>query len=116
MKKIVYGALALFPGLALAQTPNTTGLTSIVNFIRDTVRTLIPVFFGIAVLAFFWGLIEYIRSAGDPKKAAEGKSIMIYGILAIAVMLSIYGITYWLQNVVGITNNSPIPVPTVTGL
>ncbi len=116
MKKIVYALLAFSPVLALAQNPNFTGLDSMVAFITRTVRSLIPIFFALAIIYFFWGLIEFIRSAGDPKKAAEGKSIMIYGVIAIAVMISIYGLVSWLQNLLGVTNNAPLPIPTVIGL
>ncbi len=116
MKKIVYAVLAFAPGLALAQNPNFTGLNSIVTFIKDTVRALIPVFFGLAIIYFFWGLIEYIRSAGDPKKAAEGRTIMIYGVIAIAIMISIYGLTAWLQGVFGINANATANIPVVNGL
>ncbi len=116
MKKIVYAVLAFAPGLALAQNPNFGGLDSIVAFIGRTVRSLIPIFFGLAIIYFFWGLIEYIRSAGDPKKAAEGRSIMIYGVIAIAIMISLYGLVAWLQNVLGISSNATANIPVVNGL
>lgn len=110
MKKIIYSALAFAPALALAQTPNTAGLTAIVTFIANTVRTLIPVAFGLAVLYFFYGIAKYVSSAGDPKKADEGKSIMIYGVIAIAVMASIWGLVGWLQNLFG-ANIAPVTQP-----
>lgn len=114
MKKIIYTALSLAPVAAFAQ--QTQPLTNIVNFISATVAALIPIMVGLALVFFFWGLIKYIRSAGDPKAAAEGKSIMIYGIIAIAVMLSVYGLVFWLQNVLGVTSNAPIAPPVVPGL
>ena len=116
MKKFIYGVLAFGPVLALAQTPNTSGLTAIVTFIGTTVRSLIPIMFGLAVVYFFWGLTKYIRAAGDPKGAAEGKSIMIYGVIAIAIMASIYGLINYLQGLFGISATGTVQVPTVTGL
>jgi hypothetical protein len=118
MKKVIYAVLASVPALGFAQSPNLTGLDAIVAFIAKTVGALIPIIFGLAIIYFFWGLIQYIRSAGDPKKAAEGKSIMIYGVIAIAVMISIYGLVFWLQNLLGISPTStPVGgVPSVPGL
>ena len=114
MKKIVYGILAFAPALALAASFDN--LTAIVTFLTNTVRSLIPIFFALAIIYFFWGLVEYIRSAGDPKKAAEGKSIMIYGVIAIAVMVSIYGLVEYLRITFGVSNISTLPTPTVNGL
>ena len=116
MKKIVYGLLAFGPVLALAQTTNTSALTEIVTFIASTVRSLIPIMFGLAIVYFFWGLIKYIRSAGDPKAAGEGKTIMIHGVIAIAVMASIFGLVLWLQGIFGISDVTTATPPTVKGL
>jgi hypothetical protein len=117
MKKVIYGALSFMPALAFAQTaPNLTNLDAIVAFFSRTVRALIPIIFGLAIVYFFWGLIQYIRSAGDPKAAANGKSIMIYGVIAIAVMISIYGLVAWLQNLLGVSSIGTVTPPTVNGL
>ena len=113
MKKFIYGVLAFGPVLALAQTPNTTGLTAIVSFIGTTVRSLIPIMFALAIVYFFWGLTKYIRSAGDPKGAAEGKSIMIYGVIAIAVMASIYGLVNYLQALFGVNQTGTVQIPNI---
>lgn len=114
MKKVIYAALAFSPVMAFAQ--QLGGLTNIVLFIQSTVRALIPIAFGLAIVYFFYGLAQYIRSAGDPKKAAEGKSIMIYGTIAIAVMISIYGLAEWLRNVLGVSNTTTGTAPTVSNL
>ncbi len=115
-KKAIYAAMSFGPVLALAQAPDFGNLDAIVDFITRTVRSLIPIFFALAIIYFFWGLIEYIRSAGDAKKAAEGRSIMIYGVIAIAVMISVYGLVVWLQNLFGISDVTSLPIPTVEGL
>lgn len=116
MKKFIYGIVSFSPVLALAQSVNTTALDQIVAFFARTVRALIPIMFGLAIVYFFWGLIQYIKSAGDPVAAGKGKSIMIYGAIAIAVMLSIYGIAFWLQGLFGISNIGTVTPPSVGGL
>ena len=116
IKGIIYTLLAFAPVLTFAQNANTQVLTDIVSFIANTVRSLIPIMFGLAVVYFFWGLITYLRAAGDPKKAGEGKTIMIYGVIAIAVMASIFGLVAWLQGIFGIDATTTARPPTVTGL
>lgn len=61
------------------------------------VNILLWVFSSLAVLMFFWGIMKYIKSAGDAKAAQEGKSIMIYGAIALFVLFSIFGIIRFLR-------------------
>ena len=102
--------------LADAKQADLSFLNGLVTSVGKAVSGIIPIMFALALIWFFWGLIKFIRSAGDPKEAANGKSIMIYGVIAIAIMASIYGLVGWLQGVVGIDNNVTIAPPTVTGL
>lgn len=117
MKKLIYTALSFSPVLALAQSGvGTVGnLTSLTTSIGTLLGRFIPLLFALALIYFFWGLVKYIQAAGDPKAAAEGKSIMIYGIIAIAVMVSIYGLVAWLQSTLGVQGGS-VTLPTVPGL
>ena len=117
MKKLLYGALAFSPILALAQTAGTqtivntatgwaTGFTTVIN-------TLIPAFFGLAVIYFFYGMAKYILAAGDPEKASEGKSIMIYGVIALAVMATLYGLINFIAGTVGVSQNGTVSLPKI---
>ena len=114
MKKFIYVALSFAPVVAFAQ--GISGLTTLVDSIGGIVAKVIPIMFALAIIYFFWGLIQFIRSAGDPKKASEDKSIMIYGVIAIAVMVSIYGLVAWLQTNLGVDTTASVTLPTVPGL
>jgi predicted PurR-regulated permease PerM len=113
MNKIIYGAMSLFPVLAFAQGAGGTlsNLTGFVTQAKAIIDLLIPMAFALAIIYFFYGVAKYIGKAGDPKEAAAGKSIMIYGVIAIAVMASLYGIIAYLQNTVGVTTGNTITVP-----
>ena len=108
MKKVIYAVLTFAPVLALAQagTTNLSGVSNLVGSIGGIINKIIPVLFALAILYFFWGIVTYIRSAGNPEEAAKGKSIMIYGIIAIFVMASVYGLVSWLQGTLGISGNN----------
>ncbi len=118
MKKVIYGLMSFAPVLAFAQAPTTDFgfLENLVRQVGNAIALVIPIMLGLAIIYFFWGLVQYIKSAGDPKAAAQGKSIMIYGIIAIFVMVSVYGIVGWLQGVIGIDANAGINEITVPGL
>jgi hypothetical protein len=105
MKKFIYPVLALVPTLAFAQSLGN--LDSLVINIRNLINNILPVLLALAVLYFFWGLITYIRAAGDPKKADEGKSIMIWGIVALFVMVSVWGLVNILVRSFNLDNTAP---------
>ena len=95
-------ALALtLPALASAATLlNTLALANTV------LNAAIGLFITLAIVVFFWGLIMYLAKAGEEK--AKGLSIMFYGVLAIFVMVSIWGIIRLLQSTFSVTSTSPV--------
>jgi len=68
------------------------GIQELIIATRGVVNTLIPVIFALALLLFFWGVAKFILQSGDPEARKEGKQIMIWGIVALFVMTSIWGI------------------------
>jgi hypothetical protein len=52
---------------------------------------------GLALIFFFWGLARLIFSAGDEKGREDGKKIMLWGIIALFIMFSVWGIVQLLQ-------------------
>lgn len=63
---------------------------------------------GLAVLVFFWGIIQYVISQGDSKKLEEGRKVMLYGIIGLAAMVSVWGIVNLLVfTVFGTTAGDP---------
>lgn len=109
MKKFVYTVLSFAPALALAQSLG--GIPSLVSNIGNLFRSILPVLYGLAILYFFWGLIQFIRNSGDEKAQGAGKSMMIYGILALFVMVAINGILVWLGGTLGIQQGGSVTLP-----
>ena len=101
------------PVLAFAQALGN--IDALVVAFGSIIKKVIPIVFALAIIYFFFGLIKFIRSAGDPKAAAEGKSIMIYGVIAIAVMISVYGLVAFLVSSFCLTNTTISP-PCVIGV
>ncbi len=66
------------------------------------VSKTIPVVVGLALLYFFWGLSKFILRAGDEKAREEGKQIMLWGVIALFVMVSIWGIVDFIARDLGV--------------
>ncbi len=106
MKKSLAGIILLFfPSIAFA----VDDLNSLVNMLLGLVNTTIPLLFGIATLGFMWGMIKFIYHADDPKARADGKYIMIWGIIALAVMMSVWTLAITLKNSVFPSASTPVP-------
>ena len=119
MKKVIYAIMAsgaVFTPVLTFAAVNFDELLDLERQLGELIGKVIPIIFALAIIYFFWGVVQYIRGAGDPKKASERKSLMIYGVLAIAVMVSVYGLVTWLQDTLGISTTATIILPTVPGL
>ena len=110
MKKIIGAGLAFAPFLAFAQLEATEGF---INTIGRFIAILTPIVFALALLYFFLGLAQFIMASGDPEKASEGKSKMIWGIIALFVMATVFGLISFIQGELGIDAEDTITVPSV---
>lgn len=99
-------AAFLLPVAVFAATGQGT-LDETVRSIGSLVALAIPIAAALALLAFFWGLALYLFNFGEGKEDAQkkGRNLMIYGILAIFVIVSVFGIARLLQKSFGIQEN-----------
>lgn len=94
------------PAITAAQTTAAQGLLGTLALANRILNGLVGLMILLAILAFFWGLIQYLFSGEEMK--AEGLKKMFYGVIAIFVMVSIWGIIKLLQNTFGVTQNTSI--------
>lgn len=87
----------------------------LVGGIQGIADLLIPLVVSLGLLFFFWGLAVFILNAGDPEARGKGVSIMIWGIVALTVMLSIWGIIELISEIFGIEDIGSVDVPSVGG-
>lgn len=64
------------------------GVEFLIYQLQRIVSSLVPLLIGVAVVVFCWGIIKYLFT-GDKE---QGKTIMVYGIVALFVMTSIWGL------------------------
>lgn len=91
----------LFPSMLVAQTPQNFRQVS--DLFVDLLTSLIPILVGGAMLVFFWGLIKYLTKINDANAHKQGKDLMLWGIVTIFVMLSLWGIVRFMQRSIGIS-------------
>lgn len=115
MKKSLITSLFIstfFPVFAYAQLTKTgTFFERVLEIVKGT---LIPLVFTLALLYFFWGVAKYIWSA-SPGNKEEAKTIMIWGVVALFVMTSVWGLVSFLQTELNIDRNTNGQIPTIGG-
>ncbi|OHA91206.1 MAG: hypothetical protein A2758_01900 [Candidatus Zambryskibacteria bacterium RIFCSPHIGHO2_01_FULL_49_18] len=84
--------------------------TDLVRLFIDLINPLITILVALALLVFFKGLVGFIAKSGDAKTHAEGRSLMIWGLIGLFVMVSIFGILRFAFNEFGFRN---FAVPTL---
>ncbi|MSR71010.1 hypothetical protein EXS62_03145 [Candidatus Kaiserbacteria bacterium] len=71
--------------------PNATLATAVTSII-SLINYLMPLLAGIALLVFFWGIIRYLWSAGDSHSKVSGREAIVWGLVALFVIFSLWGI------------------------
>lgn len=110
MKKISL-AVALFVLPVLASAEELSNIKKLVIAIGDIIELLIPIVFALALLYFFWGLGRYILGTGQGKE--DGKSIMVWGIVGLFLMASVWGIVKFIGDALGVGTNTTVTTPSV---
>lgn len=114
MKKVILAALALTPAFVFAQSLGN--LQTLVQSIGTLVGLALPIVVGLALLAFFWGLVKFIFAQGNEEAKTDAKKIMLWGLIALFVMVSVWGLINFIGTAFGIGQGDTVVVPTVPGL
>ena len=93
MKKILISAsilLSSLPAIALAANTVKLGyLDSLITGATGLTKNLLVFLISLAVVWFIWNVIKYTMSSDEEAKG-KAKSQMIWGVIAIAVIVSIW--------------------------
>jgi ribose/xylose/arabinose/galactoside ABC-type transport system permease subunit len=113
--RVLAAALAFSPALAMAQGFGSNGVIGLLDAAGYLVGRLLPFIVALTVLVFLWGIFKYVLAGGDPDKRSEAKGYIIWGIIGLAVMISVSGLVNFLSRTFGL-DNSPLQPPNVSNL
>lgn len=87
-----------------------TNLSAVFHMVGCIIgNALIPMLVSLSIIVFMIGIIKYIGGAGDATKREEGRIFMLYGIVALFVMVSIWGLVGIISGTFGLSNTPLIP-------
>jgi uncharacterized membrane protein YidH (DUF202 family) len=103
MKKFIAFATAsgavLAPMLAFAQTG--AQLYTILGIVQNIINIIIPILITAGIAYFIYGVVSYVSSK-DEEKRKEARQIMIYGVIGLFVIVSIWGLIRSLGSATGV--------------
>ncbi len=115
MKKLTQGAVVggalMLPMLAFAQIP--TQLNNWIEATRAIINALIPIAIALIFLMIIWNAFKLVQADGEEK--GEYRDQLIKMIVVFFVVLSIYGIVYFIGKTLGIGQGGSAAIPCVTG-
>jgi Type IV secretion system pilin len=72
----------------------TAGSTfsSAIQSLISIINLLVGVLSALAIVVFFWGLVRYIKDSGDAHDHAEGRERILWSLIALFILFSLWGI------------------------
>jgi len=91
---------SLYVGAALcALTPLLSAASGAKTFSQILSENILPMITSainliviITFLVFVWGVVRFIQGSGDDKRRAEERQFLVWGTLALFLMVSVWGI------------------------
>jgi Type IV secretion system pilin len=69
--------------------------------ITYVVNPLVDLLIGLAVIYFLYGVFNFVRNAENPEKRIEGAKHILWGVVGIAIMFSVFTFTRIIKNTIG---------------
>jgi len=101
--KLKYALITILvlPSVVLAAST----LNDIESAALNILNLVVPLFIAAAVVVFLWSVLKYINSGDNAETREQAKSLMIYGVIAIFVMVSVWGLVGVLRNMFTLNGN-----------
>ncbi|OGZ07799.1 MAG: hypothetical protein A3D65_05725 [Candidatus Lloydbacteria bacterium RIFCSPHIGHO2_02_FULL_50_13] len=95
----------LLPNIAYAATTPPAVLTFVGKISTNILNPIIAILFALAFLYFVWGVAKYIWSPDNEKARTDGQKAMLWGIVGMFIMVSVFGIMRFLISSIGADPN-----------
>jgi hypothetical protein len=99
--------LAFFPLITFAAVTDVKTLLQLVSNLLGSVMGLL---YMVVFVAFFWGISLFILNTDDDAKRAKGKAWMLWSVIALFVLITIWGLIGLLVRTVQV---NPLIIPPI---
>ncbi|MEK7535825.1 MAG: hypothetical protein AAB590_02315 [Patescibacteria group bacterium] len=82
-------------------------ISGVVDNFLGIIRPITGVLVGLALAYFIWGITMFILNSSDEAKRTEAKTNMTWGIIALFVMVSLWGLANLVSNSLQLDTSKP---------
>lgn len=88
-----------------------TSFGGLLNRVNLVLNTIVPFLVGIAVFIVIWGVFKYIASAAEEEKRTEARAFIVWGVVGIFAMVSVWGFVNIMVNSFDLSTRAPSARP-----
>jgi len=88
--------------LGIIPTAEASVETLVRNISKVIINPLIGFLFALAMVYFIYGVARYLLSPENEEARKESKTQMIWGVIGMFIMVSVFGIMHLIQQTLGI--------------
>lgn len=77
-------------------------MTIIQKINANILQPIIEILFAVAIVYFLYGVMKFVMNQDNDEAQEGGKKHMLWGIIGIAIMFSVWGILNFINSAVGI--------------
>ncbi|MBU0723179.1 hypothetical protein KJ973_03225 [Patescibacteria group bacterium] len=99
--------IIMMPSVSFAAV---TTLSEIETAVLEFLNKIPAILVALAVVFFLWSVIRFIKAGDNEDARTQGKALITYGVIAIAVMVSLWGLIGLLADTFD-TKNKPAGTP-----
>ena len=74
---------------------------------KFVINPILVLLFAAALMYFLYGLFEFLSNTGSEEKRTIGKEHMLWGIIGMFIMMSVFAIMQIIMNTLGVTGIDP---------
>lgn len=89
-----------------------TSLGGLILRLQVILNTIVPFLVGLGVFIIIYGVFGYIRHSAEEEKRAESKMFVVWGVIMVFLMVSIWGLVSILVNTLPL-RNTPVRTPSI---
>lgn len=84
-----------------------TTFTDLLNRINTILNIIVPFLVGLGVFVIIYGVFGYIQHSADEEKRREAKLFVVWGVVGVFIMVSIWGFVSILVNTFPLKRSAP---------
>ncbi len=106
MKKVISALIPFLPSVAFAQA--ITDVNSLTYKLTNLGNVFIEILIALAVIWIIFNVVRFIMSSDDSEKRGAYRNSVLWGIVGLFVILSIWGLVRILTNTFRTDTNAPV--------